>query len=293
MAVEYRWAQGQNDRLPGLAAELIQRRVAVIAAFGPPAAVAAKAATATIPIIFVVGTDPVDLGLVTSIRRPTSNLTGVNIFAEVLTPKRQELLRELVPTAPLVAMLVNPTSAQTQSELRDVQAAADKLGQQVRIFNVGTDGEIDAAFATVVDQRIGGLLVQTDQFFTSRLGTRGRRGLPRDGPRGYAPSVSIARRFTSSMFRKRVPMKAVPGSVAVVFTLFWLSDAALAQGPCSQACATQSFACHNACDFSIGQCQLGCAGNGRCIAICREQWRLCSRACASQYRICWIACAGR
>jgi hypothetical protein len=138
VAVEYRWAQGQNDRLPGLAADLIRRQVAVIVAFGPPAAVAAKAATATIPIIFVVGTDPIDLGLVASISRPTSNLTGLNIFSEVLTPKRQELLHELVPTAPLVAMLVNPTSAQTESELRDVQAAADKLGQQVRIFNVGS-----------------------------------------------------------------------------------------------------------------------------------------------------------
>jgi putative ABC transport system substrate-binding protein len=168
VAVEYRWAQGQNDRLPGLAADLIRRQVAVIVAFGPPAAVAAKAATATIPIIFVVGTDPIDLGLVASISRPTSNLTGLNIFSEVLTPKRQELLHELVPTAPLVAMLVNPTSAQTESELRDVQAAADKLGQQVRIFNVGTDREIDLAFATAIDQRLGGLLVQTDQFFTGR-----------------------------------------------------------------------------------------------------------------------------
>jgi putative ABC transport system substrate-binding protein len=168
VAVEYRWAQGQNDRVPGLAADLVRRQVAVIVAFGPPAAVAAKAATATIPIIFVVGTDPIDLGLVASISRPTANLTGLNIFSEVLTPKRQELLHELVPTAPLVAMLVNPTSDQTESELRDVQAAADKLGQQVRIFNVGTDREIDLAFAAAIDQRIGGLLVQTDQFFTRR-----------------------------------------------------------------------------------------------------------------------------
>ena len=168
VAVEYRWAQGENERLPSLATDLVNRQVAVIAAFAPPAAVTAKAATATIPIIFQVGTDPIDLGLVTSFRRPTSNLTGVNIFAEVLTPKRQELLHELVPTAPLVAMLVNPTSAQTQSEVRNVQAAVDKLGQRVRIFNVTTDRELDAAFATIVDQRIGGLLVQTDQFFTGR-----------------------------------------------------------------------------------------------------------------------------
>jgi len=168
VAVEYRWAQGENERLPSLATDLVNRQVAVIAAFGPPAVVAAKTATATIPIIFQVGTDPIDLGLVTSFRRPTSNLTGINIFAEVLTPKRQELLHELVPAAALVAMLVNPTSAQTQSEVRNVQAAVDKLGQPVRIFNVTTDRELDAAFATIIDQRIGGLLVQPDQFFTGR-----------------------------------------------------------------------------------------------------------------------------
>jgi len=168
VAVEYRWAQGENSRLAGLAADLVHRQVAVIAAFGPAAAAAAKAATTTIPIIFSVGTDPIDLGLVASFRRPTSNLTGINIFADVLSPKRQELLHELVPNASLVAMLVNPTSAQTQFELGNVEAAASRLGQQVRIFNVRTDPEIDAAFATIIDQRIGGLLVQTDQFFTGR-----------------------------------------------------------------------------------------------------------------------------
>jgi ABC-type uncharacterized transport system substrate-binding protein len=168
VAVEYRWAQGENNRLPGLAADLVRRQVTVIAAFGPPAAVAAKAATASIPIVFMAGTDPIDLGLVTSFRRPTGNVTGLNVFAEALTPKRQELLQELVPTAPLVAMLVNSTAAQTRSELRDVQAAAAKLGQQMRIFNVTSDSEMDVAFATIVDQRIGGLIVQTDQFFTFR-----------------------------------------------------------------------------------------------------------------------------
>jgi putative ABC transport system substrate-binding protein len=168
VTVEYRWALGENDRLPSLAADLVRRQVTVIAAFGPPAALAAKAATSTIPIVFMAGTDPIDLGLVTNFRRPTGNITGLNVFAEVLTPKRQELLHELVPTAPVVAMLMNSAAAQTQYELRDVQAAANKLGQQVRIFNVGSDVEIDAAFAAIVDQRIGGLLVQTDQFFTVR-----------------------------------------------------------------------------------------------------------------------------
>jgi len=168
VAVEYRWAQGENERLPRLAADLVGRQVNVIAAFGPPAALAAKAATTTIPIIFMAGTDPIDLGLVTNFRRPTGNLTGLNVFAEVLTPKRQELLHDLVPAVPLVALLVDPTAAQTRSELPGVQAAADKIGQQVRIFNVSNDREIDAAFATIVDQHIGGLIVQTDQFFTVR-----------------------------------------------------------------------------------------------------------------------------
>ena len=168
VAVEYRWAQGENERLPELAADLVRRQAAVIAAFGPPAAAAAKEATATVPVVFSVGTDPIDLGLVTSFRRPTSNLTGINIFADMLTPKRQELLRELAPSASLVAMLINPTSAQTDSELRAVQAASDRLKQQVRIFDVRTDREIDAAFATIIDQRIGGLLVQTDPSLTVR-----------------------------------------------------------------------------------------------------------------------------
>jgi len=114
---------------------------------------------------------PIDLGLVTNFRRPTGNVTGLNVFAEVLTPKRQELLHELVPRAPLVAMLVTSTAALTQSELRDVQATAGKLGQQVRIFNVSSDGEIDVAFAAIVDQQIGGLIVQADQFLHRSAGS--------------------------------------------------------------------------------------------------------------------------
>jgi putative ABC transport system substrate-binding protein len=168
VAIEYRWAQGENERLPRLAADLVGRQVAVITAFGPPASLAAKAATTAIPIVFMAGTDPIDLGLVTNFRRPTGNVTGLNVFAEVLTPKRQELLHDLVPAAPLVALLADATAAQTRSELPSVQAAADKIGQQVRIFNVSNDREIDAAFATIVDQHIGGLIVQTDQFSTIR-----------------------------------------------------------------------------------------------------------------------------
>jgi putative tryptophan/tyrosine transport system substrate-binding protein len=169
VTVDYRWAQGQNDRVSALAADLVARQVAVIVTMGGMTpALAAKAATATIPIAFIAGADPIDSGLVTSISRPTSNVIGVNIFADVLTPKRQELLHELVPTAPIVAMLVNPTAAQTQSELRDVQQAANRLGQQLRVLGASTDRELDAAFATIIDQRIGGLLVQADPFFTGR-----------------------------------------------------------------------------------------------------------------------------
>jgi len=169
VAIEYRWAQGQYDRLPALAGDLVRRQVAVIAtAGGNPPTLAAKAATATIPIVFVSGQDPVDSGLVTSLNRPDGNLTGVSVFTNVLTAKRQELMRELVPSAPLVAMLVNPTSVSTPSDLAIAQAAADQIGQQIRVLTASTDREIDAAFATIVEQRIGGLVVQGDVLFTSR-----------------------------------------------------------------------------------------------------------------------------
>ena len=169
IAIEYRWARGEYDRLPELAADLVRRQVAVIAAVGgTTTALTAKAATAMVPIVFAIGADPVEAGLVASLNRPDSNLTGMSIFSNVLNAKRQELMRELVPTAALVAMLVNPTGATTQSELRDVQAAADKIGQQVRVFNASTNREIDAAIATIVEQRIAGLLVQGEPFFTNR-----------------------------------------------------------------------------------------------------------------------------
>src|SRR5208337_2196473 len=155
--------------LPELAADLVHRQVTVIAALGGPnPPLAAKAATATIPIVFATATDPVDTGLVTSLNRPNANLTGVHMLGTLLTPKRQELLHELVPTVALVAMLVNPTRASTQFELGDMRAAADKIAQQIRILNVSTDRELHAAFAIIVEQRIGGLLVSSDVFFTDR-----------------------------------------------------------------------------------------------------------------------------
>jgi putative tryptophan/tyrosine transport system substrate-binding protein len=171
VAIEYRWADGQFDRLPELAADLVRRPVAVIvtAQGGPAPALTAKAATTTIPIVFNVGEDPVRLGLVVSLARPGGNLTGVNFFATELTGKRLELLRELVPGAAHVAVLVNPAnaaSAETQS--RDVQSAARAMGLQIQIFNASTSREINAAFATLVRERPDALFVGGDSLFTSR-----------------------------------------------------------------------------------------------------------------------------
>jgi putative tryptophan/tyrosine transport system substrate-binding protein len=170
VAIEYRWAENQFDRLPALAADLVRRRVAVIAATGSPAvALAAKAATATIPIVFSVAEDPVKLGLVASFARPDGNLTGINFFTMELAAKRLELLRELVPAAVRVAVLVNPADvANTETTLRDVEAAAHAMGLQIQIFNASTSREIDAAFATLVREKPDALFVGGDTFFTSR-----------------------------------------------------------------------------------------------------------------------------
>ena len=146
VTIMYRWAEGQWDRLPALATELLHRRVAMIAAFGNSAAVAAKAATTAIPIVFNVGDDPVRLGLVASLARPGGNLTGINIFTTELVAKRLELLREMVPAATRVAVLVNASS---ESTVRDTAAAARAMGLQVQVLNADTSGEIDAAFATL------------------------------------------------------------------------------------------------------------------------------------------------
>jgi ABC-type uncharacterized transport system substrate-binding protein len=169
VTIVYRWAEGRYDRLPELAADLVRRRVAVIAASGGvPSAMAAKAATTTIPIVFSVGDDPVKLGLVASLARPGGNLTGVNFFNSELTAKRLELLRELVPAATRVAVLVNPATATTESTLRDVAAAARTMGLQIKAFNASTSPEIDAAFATLMRERPDALFVAGDGFFNTR-----------------------------------------------------------------------------------------------------------------------------
>jgi ABC-type uncharacterized transport system substrate-binding protein len=170
VAIEYRWAEGQYDRLPALAAELVRRQVAVIAATGGTlSALAAKAATSTIPIVFSVPDDPVRLGLVASLARPGGNATGINFFVGELVAKRLELLRELVPASTRVAVLVNPTNApNTEIALRDVQPAARAMGLQIQIFNASTSREIDSAFASFMRERPDALFVGNDGFFSSR-----------------------------------------------------------------------------------------------------------------------------
>jgi putative ABC transport system substrate-binding protein len=170
VAIEYRWAEGHNDRLPALADDLVRRQVTVIAVPGStPGALAAKAATMTIPIVFAMASDPVRLGLVTSLNRPGGNVTGVTLLGVELGPKQLELLHDLIPTATIMALLVNPTSpalAETQSQ--DLQAAALKLGLQLYVLHASTDGDFDRAFATLAELRAGGLVIGADAFFTSR-----------------------------------------------------------------------------------------------------------------------------
>jgi len=170
VAIEYRWAANQLDRLPELAAELVRHQVTVIVASGgPPSVLAAKAATTSIPIVFGIGQDPVRLGLVASLARPGGNLTGVSFFNTELTAKRLAFLRELVPAAAHVAVLINPASAaNTETILRDTEAAARALGLKIQIFNASTSREIDAAFATLVRAQPDALFVGSDSFFTSR-----------------------------------------------------------------------------------------------------------------------------
>jgi putative tryptophan/tyrosine transport system substrate-binding protein len=170
VVIEYRWAQSQYDRLPGLAADLVRRQVAVIAAIGgAPQAVAAKAATATIPIVFTVGPDPVQLGLVASLNRPGGNITGVTSLTAELEAKRLDLVRQLLPTVAVVALLVNPTNpATTEAETRSLRDAARSRGLQMHLLEASNESEIDAAFRTLVEFRAGALVVGADTFFETR-----------------------------------------------------------------------------------------------------------------------------
>ena len=167
--IAYRWADGRYDRLPGLAMELVRHQVAVIAATGGDAAtLAAKAATSTIPIIFAGGTDPVSAGIVASLTRPDQNVTGVSLLIGLLGAKQVELLQELVPKAPLIAALFNPNNPNAERGAKDVQGAAGTIGQKVVVFHASSEREIDTAFASLVQQQAGGILIYPDGFFTGR-----------------------------------------------------------------------------------------------------------------------------
>ena len=194
VAIEYRWAEGQYNRLPALAAELVSHQVTVITATGgEPSALAAKAATATIPIIFTVGGDPVAAGLVASLNRPGGNLTGMTIMALQMGPKRLELLRQLLPNATAMTMLINPTFPTTLAEARELQDAARSLGLQINVQNASTESQIDTAFTTIVQQRASALIVAGDPFL---LGQRDQ--LVRLAARHAIPTMYFLREFVEA-----------------------------------------------------------------------------------------------
>jgi putative tryptophan/tyrosine transport system substrate-binding protein len=192
VAIEFRWAESQHSKLPALAADLVGRQVAVIVApGGAPAALAAKSATATIPIVFEMGADPIAMGLVSSLNRPGGNLTGVTSLSVEVTPKRLEFLQEAIPTAAVFAVLVNPTSPTIDSQLKSLQAAAQTLRLQFHVLRASTERDFDTVFATLLQLRVGGLVVASDTF----LGTHGEQlaGLT---IRHAVPAIHQSRDFT-------------------------------------------------------------------------------------------------
>jgi putative tryptophan/tyrosine transport system substrate-binding protein len=183
VVIEYRWAEGRYDRLPALATELVAQQVAVLIVTSNAAGLAAKAATSTIPIVFAIGGDPVKFGFVASLNRPGGNLTGVVVLGEVLIKKRLELLHELVPNASVIAVLVNPSNPDTETRLRDVQVAAQAIGQEIHVLMASTAGEIETAFAAMAERHFGALLVQNDPFLSDQrrqqiIALAGRHGVP-------------------------------------------------------------------------------------------------------------------
>jgi putative ABC transport system substrate-binding protein len=191
VAIEYRWAESQFDRLPAMMADLVHRQVAVIAATTTPAALAAKAATTTIPIVFETGTDPIQLGLVTSLNRPGGNITGVTQFIVEVAPKRLELLHELVPTARTIGVLVNLAApAVAQAQLRAIQSAANTLGLELQVLNASSEQDFDAAFANL---RAGGLVISADSVFL-----RGMEQLATLTVRHAVPAIYQFRKFAAA-----------------------------------------------------------------------------------------------
>jgi putative tryptophan/tyrosine transport system substrate-binding protein len=165
VAMEYRFAEGRDDRLPKLAAELVDRQVSLLVATDRPSALAARAATATIPIVFTIGLDPVLSGLVASFNRPSGNATGVSIFTVELGPKRLGLLRELLPKSGLIAFVVNANSGATPFQIQEMQAAADAIGQALLVVRIGTEDELDQAFATMAEHKVAAILYGATLFF--------------------------------------------------------------------------------------------------------------------------------
>jgi putative ABC transport system substrate-binding protein len=194
VTIVYRWAEGHYDRLPELAAELVQLRVTVIAAAGgEPSPLAAKVATSTIPIVFTAGGDPVEFGLVPSLGPPGGNITGVTFFFASIGPKRLELVRQLRPNASTIAMLINPNYQPGPVEARDVQTGAGSLGLQINVLNASTESQVDAAFTTIVQQKAEALIIGTDPFL---LGQRDQ--LVRLASRHGIPTIYFAREFVEA-----------------------------------------------------------------------------------------------
>jgi putative tryptophan/tyrosine transport system substrate-binding protein len=189
VAIEYRWAGGQYDRVPALAAELVRRHVVVIVA-NTPANLAAKAATSTIPIVFTTGGDPVQMGLVASLNRPGGNITGVTQVLAEVAPKRLELAHEMVPTATVIAVLLNPTNPNSEVELRDLQAAAGTLGLHLHVLHASVDHDFDTIFASLAQRVAGALVILDDPFFTARHEQLAALAL-----RHAVPMISYTREF--------------------------------------------------------------------------------------------------
>src|SRR5712691_11079167 len=230
VSLDFRWANLQYDRLPALSAKLVRNRVAVIAAVGGiHSGLAAKAATSTIPVVFVSAGDPVEFGLVPSLSRPGGNITGISMVTVALAPKRLELLHESVPPSGAIAVLVNPTSPYLEPETKDVQAAARTLGRAIRVFNARAEREIDTAFATLVQQRAAAVLVSGDPFFDSQrdrlVALAARHALPAiyqwrefatiGGLMSYGSSITDAYR-QAGVYTGRILKGAKPADLPVI-----------------------------------------------------------------------------
>jgi putative ABC transport system substrate-binding protein len=229
VSFEYRWADGQHDRLPALAADLVRRQMRVIAAAGVPAALEAKAATTTIPVVFTTAGDPVALGLVASLNRPRGNLTGITNLNAEIGPKRLELLRALVPTATTIALLVNPTNPIAEAQSRDAQATAHTLGLQLHVLHASTERDFNTVFSTLTQLRAGAFVISADLFFTARgeqlaaltlrhavptISPQGREFVRAGGLMSYGGSLADAYRL-AGIYTSRILKGDKPGDLPV------------------------------------------------------------------------------